>query len=249
MVSPLQQRRERLAKFVMPAATEMPTNSQDIDKVSHVRPTAPSDWDLVRCSIESDKRTLKNIKPIGGKQDYKARTLPQYHAYLERSDLPADIAMMLMVWLFDCGDLRRAMPIALKGALDGAVMPTGFKCDVPTFIADAIFAWSEAQFRLGHSPEPYFSDTLDRLINDWNLFEIIAAKYYKLAGLMALGKYKTNIKHVSEPDALSKARDLFEKAEQQYLKIGVGTRIEQITLRLDKLTGQTPADINQTNDS
>jgi len=241
MVSPLQRRRQRI-KATVEATRAIQAHADDTGSGDLIKSDSPQpgEWSVVRAAIKKDKAALKGIKPLSDKLAYKARILPQYDDYLARSDAPDDITMQLMVWLFDCGNLQRAMPIALKGVASGAAMPEGFKGDVPTFIADVVLAWSEAQFRIGHSPEPYFSETLDKLINDWHLFEVITAKYYKLAGLMALGKYKANIKHVSEPDALKSARSLFEKAEQQYLKIGVGTRIEQITLRLEKIAQSVP---------
>ncbi|MEC4728839.1 hypothetical protein HWQ46_25320 [Shewanella sp. D64] len=232
MTSPLQKRRQRIA--VINATQHLLSASGDVDVVA-----APlsnkSEWDVVRASIKKDAAALKNIKQIAEKNEYKARNLHQYAHLFEREALPLDIAASLMVWLFDCGDIQKAITLGLHCITHGGTMPEGFKPDIPTFMADTLFDWAEAQWRLGQGTEPYFRDMFTRVTGDWNLFDQITAKYLKLAGLMALGAHKLKVIHVSEPERLYAAKTLFQEAMKCYSKVGVSVRIDEIDKRLLKL--------------
>lgn len=231
MTSPLQQRRARIASVALSQSVLTQTG----DGMPTPALTNKSEWDVVRASIAKDKRALKGIKQIREKLEYKQRNLEQYAHVLSRSDIPSDIATALMVWLFDCGDMQRAVPLGLTCVGYGFAMPDGFKSDVVTFIADSVLAWSEAQWRLGQATGPYFTDLLHLVVNEWNLFEQVEAKYLKLAGLMTLGTHTQKVRLVSEPERLYAAKALFEEALKCYSKVGVNVRIEEIDKRLTKL--------------
>lgn len=232
MTSPLQQRRARIASVALSQSVLAQTG----DGIPAPALINKSEWDVVRASIAKDKRALKGIKPIREKQEYKQRNLEQYAHVLSRSDIPSDIATALMVWLFDCGDMQRAVPLGLSCAEYGFAMPDGFKSDVATFIADSVLSWAEAQWRLGQATGPYFNDVFHLVVNEWHLFSELEAKYLKLAGLMTLGGQKQKINQVSEPERLYAAKTLFEAALNCYSKAGVNVRIDEIDKRLTKLT-------------
>ncbi|MGE6433148.1 phage terminase small subunit [Shewanella baltica] len=231
MTSPLQQRRARIASVALSQSVLTQTG----DGMPTPALTNKSEWDVVRASIAKDKRALKGIKQIREKLEYKQRNLEQYAQVLSRSDVPSDIATALMVWLFDCGDMPRAVPLGLTCVQHGFAMPDGFKSDVATFMADSVLEWAQVQWRLGQATGPYFNNMLHLVVNEWNLFEQIEAKYLKLAGLMTLGTHTQKVRLVSEPERLYAAKALFEEALKCYSKVGVNVRIEEIDKRLTKL--------------
>ncbi|GEK13229.1 phage terminase small subunit [Aliivibrio fischeri] len=235
MASPLQKRNQRIAALKQ---QEQLTTQNENDRGDVIIPNAQapkSEWDIVRASIQKDVSALKSIKQIEDKLAYKARCLPQYESYISQANIPLDIAVMLMVWLFDCKDLERAISLGLYCATHGATMPAGFKPHVETFMADATLAWADAQWKAGHSVSPYFGQIFNLVTTEWDLYDQIIAKYYKLSGLMVLGPNGSNIKHQSEPALLYSAKALFQKAMKKYDKVGVGTRIDEIDKRLIKL--------------
>ncbi|EPM83881.1 putative terminase, endonuclease subunit, partial [Pseudomonas syringae pv. actinidiae ICMP 19068] len=73
------------------------------------------------------------------------------------------------------------------------------------------------------SPEPYVSNLLPRVDGEWQLFERIPARYHKLLGMIALHRkdWPVAIQH-------------FERAEQLYESIGVGTRLADCRKALAK---------------
>lgn len=231
MTSPLQQRRARIAMVAQSQAALAQSSAGAPMPVLLNK----SEWDVVRAAIEKDKRALKGIKPINEKREYKQRNLEQYAHVLSRDDMPGDIASALMVWLFDCGDMKQALALGETCINKGFPMPESFKSDTVTFIADSVLSWAEAQWRLGQATGPYFNDVFHRVVNEWHLFDEITAKYFKLAGLMTLGAQKQKINLVSEPERLYAAKTLFEAALNCYSKAGVSVRIDEIDKRLTKL--------------
>ena len=233
MASPMQKRQWRIKaeqaeqKAVKDSAVSMQNKNVTVE--SNV---PQNEWELVRSTIEQDLRELKRIKPQLLKIEYKDKVLANYLPYLERENVPTDIKMRLMVWLFDTGNLSKALPIAIEATELGLSMPEGFKSSAPEFIADTVYKWTEKEFKRGASVEPFFTQVFKLVTEKWQTYEQITAKYYKLAGLMALGKANTKIKHVSEPENLRIALNCFIKADAIYDKAGVSVRITEIKSRL-----------------
>lgn len=240
MTSPLQRRRAQLDKARTQA---LRAGTQGAVQVPlSLAPQIQSDWSLVRGTLAEDKRKLKNMKQHADKQAFKARVMPHYRPYLTRDDAPNDFLAQMMVWLFDIDDLATAIPLAEQLIAKNANMPEGFKSQIPDFVADMVLNWTLAQYKAGHSVEPYFSQVFKCVTQVWKPYEIVMVKYYKQAGLMMLGKHGVKVTHVPDPELLQKALFLFEKADAIYTQAnlgtssGVGTRIVQIKKRLAKLT-------------
>lgn len=193
-----------------------------------------SEWDLVRQTMDSDERALKGIQRIDDKEAYKTRRFVEYEPYLLRSDLPGDLKVKFMIWLFDIGDISRAVPCALACYDASLSMPERIKRDLPTWLFHTVLDWSENAYKQNHSVEPYFSDVFAR-VKAARTFEDLEGRYYKLAGLMALGKANTKIIHISEPERLYQAKALFIKARAVFDKAKVDTRLRDIDKRLLKL--------------
>lgn len=228
MVSPMQRRRLRLEQEKAQKAAELKMHSQ----TALVKPTSPDAWELIRGTIEADIKQLKSIKPIAGKVEYKTKVLENYRPHLDKPDIPVDIKVLLMVWLFDIGDIGKALEIGQEAVDKSYETPEFIKSSMPEFIADTVYKWSEKQFKAGHSTAPYFDQVFKLVTEKFNTYEVVTSKYYKLAGLMALGKHNAQPRHVSEPDNLKKALAMFIKADEIYDRAGVGTRIAEIKKRL-----------------
>lgn len=146
--------------------------------------------------------------------------LPKYLDYVQRYrdsglSFPNSVVMQVLVWLFDTVQFEAGLDLANFAMEQGQLMPERFRRDVPTFVADAVFEWAEAEQKAGRSPEPYVSDLLPRVDGEWQLTEQIPAKYHKLLGIRALAAREW-----------TKAISHFERATELYEAIGVGTRLE-----------------------
>ena len=168
--------------------------------------------DLERVSAINSRELRQQLK--------RDELLPKYLDYVQRYrdsglSFPNSVVMQVLVWLFDTVQFEAGLDLANFAMEQNQPMPERFKRDVPTFVADAVIEWAEAEQKAGRSPEPYVSDLLPRVDGEWQLTEQIPAKYHKLLGIRAL-----------DAREWTKAITHFERATQLHDGIGVGTRLE-----------------------
>lgn len=168
--------------------------------------------DLERISAINSRELRQQLK--------RDELLPKYLDYVQRYrdsglSFPNSVVMQVLVWLFDTVQFEAGFDLANFAMEQGQAMPERFKRDVPTFVADAVIEWGEAEQKANRSPEPYVSDLLPRVDGEWELTEQIPAKYHKLLGIRAM----------ADKD-WAKAITHFERATELHAAIGVGTRLE-----------------------
>jgi hypothetical protein len=129
--------------------------------------------------------------------------------------------MQVLVWLFDTEQFEPALELADFALQQGQVMPQRFRRDIPTFIADTVIEWADAEYKAKRSPEPYLSRLLPRVDGEWQLYERIPARYHKLLGMIAM-----------DQEQWTQAITHLERATALYPEIGVKTRLEDATKAL-----------------
>lgn len=154
--------------------------------------------------------------------------LPKYLEYVQRYresglNFPNPVLAYVLIWLFDTEQFTQGLELADFGMSQGQALPERFDRDIPTFVADAVIDWAEGEFKARRSPEPYVSNLLPHVDGEWQLFERIPARYHKLLGLIALNRHDW-------PVAIAH----FERAEQLWESIGVGTRLNDCRRALAK---------------
>jgi hypothetical protein len=175
---------------------------------------------LMEDAMAQDLERLGEIDNHGLRQQIKHdELLPKYLDYVQRYrdsglSFPNSVAMQVLVWLFDTEQFEAGLDLATFAMEQGQPMPERFKRNVQTFVADAVIEWAEAEQKAGRSPEPYLSDLLPLVDDEWKLTEQIPAKYHKLIGIRAL-----------DAREWTKAITHFERAEALHDGIGVGTRL------------------------
>lgn len=168
--------------------------------------------DLERVSAINSRELRQQLK--------RDELLPKYLDYVQRYrdsglSFPNSVVMQVLVWLFDTVQFEAGLDLANFAMEQDQPMPERFRRDVPTFVADAVIEWAEAEQKAGRSPEPYVSDLLPRVDGEWQLTEQIPAKYHKLLGIRAL-----------DAREWTKAIAHFERATELHAAVGVGTRLE-----------------------
>lgn len=176
---------------------------------------------LMEDAMAQDLERLGAIDNHGLRQLLKRdELLPKYLDYVQRYrdsglSFPNSVVMQVLVWLFDTEQFEAGLDLANFAMEQGQPMPERFKRNVQTFVADAVIEWAEAEQKAGRSPEPYLSDLLPRVDDEWKLTEQIPAKYHKLIGIRAL-----------DAREWTKAITHFERATELHAAVGVGTRLE-----------------------
>ena len=167
--------------------------------------------DLERISAINSRELRQQLK--------RDELLPKYQEYVQRYrdsglSFPNSVLVYVLIWLFDTTQFEKGLELADFAMSQGQVLPERFNRDIPTFVADEVIEWAEAEFKAGRSPEPYVSNLLHRVDGEWNLFERIPARYHKQLGVLAMDRKEWAL-----------AVTHFERAEALYDGIGVGTRL------------------------
>lgn len=158
---------------------------------------------LMTSALAEDCARLSDLNSMEAQQRLKREELlPKYLAYVQRyreSGLnhPNPVLMQVLVWLFDTEQFEPALDLADFAMAQKQDMPERFRRDIPTFVADTMIDWADAEVKAGRSPEPYLSQLLPRVEKEWELFEKIPTRYHKVLGLMAFDqeRWKDAISH------------------------------------------------------
>lgn len=185
---------------------------------------------LMESSLQVDLERIADIDSREQRQVLKrTELLPKYLEYVQRYresglNYPNPILMYVLVWLFDTVQFTQGIELADFAMSQDQELPERFNRNIPTFVADELIDWAEAEYKAGRSPEPYVSNLLDRVDGEWQLFERIPARYHKQLGLLAMDRkdWTSAIVH-------------FERAEALYSSIGVGTRLAAARKELAKV--------------
>ena len=147
---------------------------------------------LLDNALAEDLKSLSEIKSMERRADVKREQLiPKYKPYVDRLRAGGknhDLLGYFIVWLFDTGDIEGGLDLGEYMASVDAGLPERFNRDLPTFMADGVLAWSEAEYDAGRSPEPYFSTAFAHVDtageDNWDLPDALRAKYFRLRGLL-----------------------------------------------------------------
>ncbi|NVN63872.1 terminase [Pseudomonas putida] len=194
---------------------------------------AQKHYKLMEDALLVDLERLSGLNSLEQRQLVKRdELLPKYQEYVGRYresglNFPNQVLMYVLVWLFDTAQFEQALELADFAMLQGQALPERFNRDIPTFVADELIEWAEAEYKAGRSPEPYVSNLLPRVDGEWSLFERIPARYHKQLGMLAMDRkdWTSAIVH-------------FERAESLYESIGVGTRLAGARKALAKAIAQ-----------
>jgi tetratricopeptide (TPR) repeat protein len=190
---------------------------------------------LMETALAVDLERISAINSREARQQLKRdELLPKYLDYVQRyreSGLkhPNPVLMQVLVWLFDTVQFEAGLELATFAMGQGQELPERFKRDVPTFVADEVIEWAEAEHKANRSPEPYVSNLMPLVDGEWELFERIPARYHKLLGVLAMERqdWATAITH-------------FNRATELYPEIGVNTRLAGAEKALRKQQAEQP---------
>lgn len=168
--------------------------------------------DNYQAAMEIDLSKIKAEPTLEGKARIKQTLLPTYlgfvNDYLSNGDnYPNDVAVWVMIWLLDTGDIEQGLILALYLIKQNQKLPDKFKrdvaCPMAEFLCDFIYDWANKELIAEHSASPY----LDQLIataetEHWNMHPLFLSKLYSMLA-----------KHKKRNGDYQQALDLCLKAE------------------------------------
>lgn len=190
-------------------------------------PKALADY---QAAMEIDLAKIKAEVTREGKARIKQTVLPTYldfvNDYFEKGhDYPNDVAVMVMIWLLDTGDIEKGLNLALYLVKQGQKMPTRFNRPMTEFLCDFIYDWASMQLKADQSASPYLDLLTATAENDkWDMHPLFMSKLFSMLA-----------KHKHRQQEYQVALDLCNKAEAiNPEKAGVKGLIKDLQKLLDK---------------
>mgnify|MGYP003633907376 CR=1 FL=1 len=171
-------------------------------------------YEQLQAGMETDLARLKTYVNVEDKVTAKRELLANYLPYVEQymasdSDTPNSIAVRVMIWLIDTGNIEKGLLLGLYLMKTGhQVMPAGFASTMQTFLCDYIYDWAKVQLDGKHTASPYLDMLITALLKDeWELNGIVsskmfamAAKHYNLNGEVRLCAQFCELAELHHPD-------------------------------------------------
>ena len=204
---------------------------------------SPDSLHILTAALRRDVERLRALSSLGERLVMKRDVLlpawlPRVETYLADGKVFLFPAISYcIIWLFDTGEMERALALAAPAIAQGQTMPENFRSDLPHFVADTVLAWAEAEVLAGRTAEPYVSQVAQRLTGDWPVNEIVRAKYLKFAALDLLRDEQGRPlpSAITCQETLLAADALLVSAEETWPDIPVRTYRNKIAQRLRKL--------------
>lgn len=218
-------------------------NSQEVVSVKTVQTTSA----VLEIALQNDINKIRQLPSLAERADYKRdhflpKWLPFVEEYITRGDnYQNDAFIYCIIYLFDVGNLDRALEMADVAIKQNQSMPESFKSNLPTFVADQVYQWISKTASTGESVEPYFTQTFKKVADSWQLHEVITAKWYKLAASLLLRNKQGTIHAASikDQDVLYSALYFALAAKNINFKCGINAMIDRIVMRLKRLSPST----------
>lgn len=214
-----------------PALTKLQQISQAANGETGNGPQGENLLNQLQAAMETDIGRLANIPVIEDKAKLKADLLENYlpfvSDYLQQGhNYPNSVAVQVMVWLFDIGAIEQGLMVGIAlSRTPKQVMPERFRRNLPTFLADTIYDWANAQLKAEQSASPYLDQLVAVAVADkWDLDPVVLGKNMVMLAKHEFAKENyTNAKHWCE-----QAEAINPK------KAGVKTLYNEILKKLDK---------------
>jgi hypothetical protein len=169
--------------------------------------------DHYQAFIQTVAAQLANIHDLDAKQAHKRKVLPEVLPFVEEyvasgDRYPNSVAVEAMIWLFDVGDIERALTLALY-LIDQAchAMPKRFGCNLQTFVCGrGVYDWAAEQLKANQPAAPYLEQTIAHMeLEQWELFPAVASGLYALAAKHAerLGEYGQAVTWCNKAEAVN----------------------------------------------
>lgn len=174
------------------------------------QPVSGRQSEQIQAAMDAAVSTLAGIRDIAEKIKYKRAQIPSFLPFVldymkSGAAYPNDVAIMVMVWLWDVGDVEQALGIGLYLQGQGMHrMPRRFDRGLEVFLCDALYDWANEELKASRPAAPYLGQLIHFAeVQKWDLHPAVRSKLYAMAA-----------KHAAREGAYSEAVDWCMKAEQ-----------------------------------
>lgn len=159
-------------------------NSQELKQVPvNDAPANTNQLEQYQAAMVTDVQRLSTKGTLEEKAELKKSLLEHYlpfvNSYVAAGDnYPNSVAVWVMVWLFDIGDIENALKLGFYLVkTPKQTMPEKFNSTMETFLCDYTYDWASVELKEKRSASPYLDQVVAVLLADkWELAVPVKSK-------------------------------------------------------------------------
>lgn len=200
-------------------------------------------YELQMAQLHQHHQQLKGIQSTQGKEELKAKLLPDYAPYVAGvlaggQGAQDEVLTTIMVWRFDAGDYLGGLEIAAYVLKHGLTMPDRFARTTGCLVAEEIAEAALKAIKAGSTFDIGILAEADRLTAGEDMPDEVRAKLMLAMGRVAAAQVDPDKPNPADVHSLEVARHFLTRALELHAKCGGKRDLELVDRQLKKHVGQ-----------
>lgn len=200
-------------------------------------------FELQMAQLHQHHQQLKGIQSTQGKEELKAKLLPDYAPYVagvlaSGQGAQDEVLTTVMVWRFDAGDYQGGLDIAAYVLQHGLTMPDRFARTTGCLVAEEIAEAALKALKAGGTFDIGLLAEADRLTAGEDMPDEVRAKLMLAMGRVAAAQVDPDKPNPADVHSLEVARHFLTRALELHDKCGGKRDLELVDRQLKKHVGQ-----------
>lgn len=220
------------------------TAAQEAATTAADQPMAGSGaYELQMAQLHQHYQQLKGIQSTQGKEELKAKILPDYAPYIagvlaSGQGAQDEVVTTIMLWRFDAGDYEGGLEIAAYVLKHGLEMSDNFARKPPCLVAEVVAEAALKAARAGDTFDIGIIAEADRLTTEHDMPDEVRAKVKLAIGLLAAGMVDEKVAKPDDVQCLEVAQHFIPRAIELHERCGGKKALERVERLLKKHAGQ-----------
>ncbi|EIU1687354.1 terminase [Pseudomonas aeruginosa] len=209
----------------------------------HNQPMAGSGaYELQMAQLHQHHQQLKGIQSTQGKEELKAKLLPDYAPYVagvlaSGQGAQDEVLTTVMVWRLDAGDYQGGLDIAAYVIEHGLTMPDRFARTTGCLVAEEVAEAALKALKAGGTFDLGILAEADRLTAGQDMPDEVRAKLMLALGRVAAAQVDPEKPNTADVHSLEVARHFLTRALELHDKCGGKRDLELVDRQLKKHAG------------
>lgn len=200
-------------------------------------------YELQMAQLHQHHQQLKGIQSTQGKEELKAKLLPDYAPYVagvlaSGQGAQDEVLTTVMVWRLDAGDYQGGLEIAAYVLEHGLTMPDRFARTTGCLVAEEIAEAALKALKAGGTFDIGLLAEADRLTAGEDMPDEVRAKLMLAMGRVAAAQVDPDKPNPADVHSLEVARHFLTRALELHAKCGGKRDLELVDRQLKKHVGQ-----------
>ena len=205
-----------------------------------------SAYELQMAQLHQHYQQLKGIQSTQGKQELKAKILPDYAPYIDGvlasgQGAQDEVVTTVMLWRFDAGDYQGGLDIAAYVLEHGLTMPDRFARTTGCLVAEEVAEAALKAIKAGSTFDIGTLTEADRLTAGHDMPDEVRAKLMLATGRVAAAQVDPDKPNPADVHSLEVARHFLTRALELHDKCGGKRDLELVDRQLKKHAEQKPS--------